>query len=173
MPGSADPAVIDLVAVLKTRGQTIATAESLTAGLCAATVADVPGASAVLRGGLVVYATDLKASLAGVDEASLATDGPVASSTAGALAAGARRRCQADWGIGLTGVAGPDEQDGHPVGTVFVGISGPDCTEVAEFALTGDRRAIRCETVTRALAALRDRLDRGEGVGTGGTEPAR
>lgn len=165
--------MIELVSALKERGQTVGTAESLTAGLCAATIADVPGASAVLRGGLVVYATDLKASLAGVDPARLATDGAVASSTARALAEGARERCAADWGVGLTGVAGPDEQDGHPVGTVFVGISGPDGTEVVEFALTGDRRAIRCEAVARAVAGLRDRLDRTGGVGTQDTTPAR
>ena len=118
--------VAELVEVLGAAGQTVAAAESLTAGLFTAAVASVPGSSAVLRGGLVVYATDLKATLAGVDPDRLATDGPVSASTAVALALGARSRCGADWGVGLTGVAGPSEQDGHPVGTVFLGIAGPE-----------------------------------------------
>ncbi|NLE81287.1 MAG: nicotinamide-nucleotide amidohydrolase family protein [Rhodococcus sp.] len=151
----------------------MATAESLTAGLCAATVAGVPGASVVLRGGVIVYATDLKASLAGVDESVLASDGPVSRSTAAALSEGARRRCGADWGVGLTGVAGPDEQDGHPVGTVFVGISGGSGTEVRELALVGDRWAIRCAAVAAAVSGLRDRLARESGAGPGVVDPTR
>lgn len=168
-----DADAMALVAELTALGQTMATSESLTAGLCAATVAGVPGASAVLRGGVVVYATDLKVSLGGVDEDLLAADGPVAGSTAAALAEGARRRCGADWGLGLTGVAGPTEQDGHRVGTVFVGIAGADGTEVRELALSGDRWAIRCGTVAQALSALRDRLHRARGVGPEGEESAR
>ena len=82
----------------------------------------VPGASAVYRGGLITYATDLKATLAGVSAVTLERDGPVAPTTAAELAIGAARRCAADWGLAVTGVAGPDPQDGHPVGQVFVGI---------------------------------------------------
>ena len=92
-----------LVAALVECGQTVASAESLTAGLFAATVADVPGASAVLRGGLIVYATELKASLAGVPSGELDRNGPVHPDTARALADGARTRCGADWGIGSSG----------------------------------------------------------------------
>ncbi|NIL75681.1 nicotinamide-nucleotide amidohydrolase family protein [Rhodococcus sp. B10] len=147
-----------LVAELTRRGQTVATAESLTAGLLAATVAGVPGASAVLRGGLVVYATDLKSTLAGVDRDVLDTDGPVAATTAASLADGARRTCSADWGVGLTGVAGPDSQDGHPVGTVFVGIAGPDGTDVNELRLSGDRWTIRRDTVREAVSELLRRV---------------
>ncbi|QBJ98180.1 nicotinamide-nucleotide amidohydrolase family protein [Rhodococcus sp. ABRD24] len=150
----------ELVAVLARRGQTMATAESLTAGLLAATVAGVPGASAVLRGGLIVYATDLKCSLAGVDANVLAHDGPVARRTAAELAEGAARRCGADWGIGVTGVAGPDPQDGHAPGTVFVGVSGPDGTEVAALRLGGDRWEIRFGTVCAAVSNLLERLSR-------------
>src|SRR5690606_39530601 len=104
---------------LVARGQTLAVAESLTGGLLAATLVDVPGASRAFRGGLVVYATDLKASLAGVPSDLLAERGAVDPDVAVALAAGARQRCGADWGLGTTGVAGPDPQDGVPVGTVY------------------------------------------------------
>ncbi|NUS43168.1 MAG: CinA family protein [Mycobacteriaceae bacterium] len=148
----------ELVARLRVAGQTVATAESLTAGLLAATLAGVPGASTVLRGGLVVYATDLKAELAGVDPAVLAADGPVAASTAEQLAAGARLRCGADWGIGLTGVAGPDPQAGSPAGTVFLAISGADGTHAARLNIAGDRWAVRMGSVAAAIEAMRTRL---------------
>ncbi|MBY8859949.1 CinA family protein [Nocardia sp. CA2R105] len=144
----------DLVRRLLSARATVATAESLTAGLLSATIAGVPGASAVLRGGLIVYATDLKHTLAGVDEHLLATEGPVAAGTAEQLAAGARRVCGADWGIGLTGVAGPDSQDGHAVGTVFLGVSGPESTEVLRLKLAGDRWTIRLGAVHAAVTEL-------------------
>ncbi|SDC99815.1 CinA family protein [Rhodococcus tukisamuensis] len=148
----------ELVSTLTARGQTLATAESLTAGLLAAAVAGVPGASLVLRGGLVVYATDLKSTLAGVDPAVLDADGPVAERTAEGLAQGARARCGADWGVGLTGVAGPDEQDGQPVGTVYLGIAGPDGVDVTRLTLPGDRWAIRTAAVASAVSGLLDRM---------------
>lgn len=151
----------DLVAALLDAGQTVATAESLTAGLLSAAIAGIPGASAVLRGGLIVYATDLKTSLAGVSADTLTVDGPVAASTAEQLAVGARERCGADWGIGLTGVAGPEPQDGRPVGTVFVGIAGPESTEVLRLKLPGDRWTIRVGAVRAAVTEL-VRLVRGE-----------
>ncbi|MBH0775188.1 CinA family protein [Nocardia bovistercoris] len=144
----------ELVAALAAEGQTVSTAESLTAGLVSATIAGVPGASAVLRGGLVVYATDLKHDLAGVSAELLRTRGPVAAGTAEALAVGARSRCGSDWGIGVTGVAGPDTQDGHPVGTVFLGLSGPRHTEVMRLRLSGDRWTIRLTATTIAVREL-------------------
>jgi nicotinamide-nucleotide amidase len=144
----------ELVRLLGATGQTVATAESLTAGLLTATIAGVPGASAVLRGGLVVYATDLKHILAGVSEDTLATDGPVAASTAEQLAVGARVRCLADWGIGLTGVAGPNPQHGCAVGTVFLGLAGPEGTEVVRLKVPGDRWTIRVGAVRVAVAEL-------------------
>ncbi|WP_024796774.1 CinA family protein [Tomitella biformata] len=163
---SADPLVAgtcaaELVAELAARGQSLATAESLTGGLVAATVAGVPGASAVLRGGVIVYATELKHTLAGVPADVLAADGPVAATTAQFLAAGAAERCGATWGVGLTGVAGPDRQDGKAVGTVFVGFAGigPTGDRVAwttELRLDGSRWEIRSGAV---VAALRDLLE--------------
>lgn len=154
-----DPLVGDdvraLVADLTVRGQTVATAESLTAGLLAATLAGVPGASAVLRGGLVTYVEDTKVSLAGVAREVLDEVGPVAAPTARALAVGARQRCEATWGVGLTGVAGPEPHGGHPVGTVFLGIAGPVQTDVVEVRLDGSRWEIRRAAVHEAVARLR------------------
>jgi nicotinamide-nucleotide amidase len=147
-----DPA--DLVTALRERGQTLAVAESLTGGQLAATIVDVPGASRAFRGGLVVYATDLKASLGGVPAELLAERGPVDPDVAIALAEGARKRCQADWGLATTGVAGPDPQDGHPVGTVFVAAVGPATTRVRAMVLSGSRAEIRAASTAAALDLL-------------------
>ena len=148
----------DVLAALARRGESVAAAESLTAGQFCATLAGVPGASATLRGGAVVYATDLKATLAGVDPDLLARVGPVAPETAAALAEGIADRCGATWGVGLTGAAGPDPVDEHPPGTVFVGLAGPDGTTVERLALSGDRAAVRTGTVAAALRLLLTRL---------------
>jgi nicotinamide-nucleotide amidase len=147
----------ELLDVLVRRGETLAVAESLTGGLLAATLVDVPGASRAFRGGLVAYATDLKASLAGVPADLLAAVGPVHGDVAAALALGARTRCAADWGLATTGVAGPDPQEGAPVGTVFVAISsavpgGRDAGR--QLHLDGSRAAIRAGTVAAALELL-------------------
>ncbi|PRX51118.1 nicotinamide-nucleotide amidase [Prauserella shujinwangii] len=143
-----------VVAELTRRGETVATAESLTAGLVCAALTDIPGASAVVRGGLVVYATDLKSSLAGVDAALLAERGAVHPEVAARLAEGARDRCGADWGLGLTGVAGPDPQDGVAPGTVHVGLAGPGTRTTRTLRLAGDRHAVRAAAVTAALDLL-------------------
>jgi nicotinamide-nucleotide amidase len=145
---------------LVARGQTLAVAESLTGGLLAATLVDVPGASRAFRGGLVVYATDLKATLAGVPTDLLSACGPVHPETAAALALGARTRCTADWGLATTGVAGPDLQDGVPVGTVYVAVSGRTSGEVVRrLDLAGSRRQIRDGAVAGALDLLASVLD--------------
>jgi nicotinamide-nucleotide amidase len=151
--------VPDLLRALGERGETMAVAESLTGGLLAASIVDVPGASAVFRGGLVVYATDLKATLAGVPSSLLALHGPVHPLVAAALAAGARERCSADWGLATTGVAGPDPQDGIEPGTVYVAVDGPT-SRVQHLHLDGDRPAIRAAAVAAALALLADSLSR-------------
>ena len=158
-----DPLVSDdargLVADLTVRRQTVATAESLTAGLLAATIAGVPGASVVLRGGLITYTEATKTALAGVARQVLAEVGPVAAPTARALAVGAKERCRATWGVGVTGVAGPDPHGGHPVGTVFVGLTGPVDTEVIELTLSGTRWDIRMGAVQRAISRLRSLVE--------------
>jgi nicotinamide-nucleotide amidase len=140
------------------RHETVATAESLTGGLVADTLVEIPGVSAVFRGGLVVYATDLKHSLAGVSERLLAERGPVDADVALELAAGARSRCGADWGLATTGVAGPEPQDGVPVGLVYVAVAGPGGETVRELRLDGNRAAVRTESVTAVLNLLVDQL---------------
>jgi nicotinamide-nucleotide amidase len=109
----------------------------------------------VLRGGLVTYIEDTKIALAGVAPQLLDAVGPVAAPTARALAVGARQRCAATWGVGLTGVAGPEPHGGHPVGTVYLGLAGPVDTEVVELALPGSRWDIRIGAVREAIARLR------------------
>lgn len=139
------------------RDQTVAVAESLTGGALSAALSGRPGSSATFRGGLVVYATDLKESLAGVPGPVLQASGAVAGDTAAALAAGVRERLGATWGLAVTGVAGPDEQEGKPVGTVFLAVAGPSA-EVLEVRLPGDRDRVRALTVQSALHLLRRHL---------------
>ena len=140
-----------LVGLLKDRGETLATAESLTGGLVGGALTDVPGVSAVYRGGVVVYATDLKAKLAGVSEDLLAAVGPVHPDTATALATGVRERLDATYGLATTGVAGPDPQAGIEAGTVYVAAAGPGSVQVRKLQLTGDRAAVRRASVQAVL----------------------
>ena len=160
----------ELHAALLVRGETVAAAESLTAGLFCATLAEVPGASTTLRGGAVVYATDLKTTLAGVPADLLAAHGPVSEPTAAALAEGIRTRCGATWGVGLTGVAGPDPVDGHAPGRVYLGLSDGLVTVVHELDLPGDRAAVRSGAVETALRRLLDRLPEHPAGGNVGAE---
>jgi nicotinamide-nucleotide amidase len=158
VPEPPDDLPARLHRALHARGETVAAAESLTAGLFCATLATVPGASATLRGGAVVYATDLKATLVGVPRDLLAAHGPVSPETAAALAEGVRARCDATWGIGLTGVAGPDPVDGHGPGRVYLGLSDGNRTDVVPLDLPGDRQAVRTCAVAAAMQALLDHL---------------
>jgi nicotinamide-nucleotide amidase len=146
------------VHVLVERRQTLALAESLTGGLIAATIVEIPGVSSVFRGALVVYATDLKHTLAGVPEQLLAERGAVDADVARALATGTRERCAADWAVATTGVAGPEPQDGKPVGLVFVAVAGPHGATVRELNLSGSRASIRTESAIAVLELLVDEL---------------
>lgn len=139
--------------------RTLATAESLTGGLLGAAITTVAGASEVYRGGLIAYATDLKATLAGVDPQVLRREGAVAAGTAEGLARGAAFHCGADLGLGLTGVAGPAEQEGHPAGTVFLGWYAGSAAGHRLVRLTGDRPDIRAGAVRAALATALELLD--------------
>lgn len=176
--GSDRPAMIGgpswagVVAALAGRGETLACAESLTGGLLTAAVVGVPGASAVFRGGIVAYATDLKATLLGVDPVLLAERGPVDPDVAAQMADGTRTRLGATWGVSTTGVAGPQPQGGQPVGRVYLAVTGgpggPDGARrpggsggsdgyrrvVRSLDLAGDRAAIRAETVEMARLLL-------------------
>ena len=147
------PDTAALLDALADRGETLAVAESLTGGLLAATLVDVPGASRVFRGGLIVYATDLKESLAGVPRQLIEAHGPVHPDVAAALAEGVRVRCHADWGLSTTGVAGPDPQHDIAPGTVYIGIAGAR-SRVERLDIIGSRAAIRAETVAAALRLL-------------------
>ncbi len=144
------------------RGASIAVAESLTGGLVVATLASVPGVSRVLRGGVVAYATDLKAQLLGVDELLLDHGGAVQAEVALAMADGVAARLGAGFGVATTGVAGPDPQDGHPPGTVYVAVHAPTGRRVegraGDATLEGDRQQIRWTTVVLALELLADQL---------------
>ena len=142
------------------RRQTLSVAESLTGGLLAATIVEIAGVSAVFRGGLVVYATELKHTLAGVPQRLLDERGPVDPDVALALAEGVRQRCGSDWGLATTGVAGPEPQDGKPVGMVFVAAAGPGVATVRELDLPGARADIRTASVRSALSLLAAELRR-------------
>jgi nicotinamide-nucleotide amidase len=140
-----------LIDLVRERGATLATAESLTGGMVGSVLTDVPGISAIYRGGVIVYATDLKATLASVPAALLADVGPVHPDTAAALASGVRERLGATYGLATTGVAGPDPQDGIEAGTVYVGVAGPSAVRVRRLSLAGDREAVRRGSVQGVL----------------------
>ncbi|WP_227870181.1 CinA family protein [Streptomyces otsuchiensis] len=146
-----------LLELLTSRGETVAVAESLTGGLVAAALTDVPGASLAFRGSVTAYATDVKRDLLGVDAELLAERGAVAAEVARQLATGVRDLLGADWGLATTGVAGPAPQDGQPVGTVFVAVAPPGASRAVAQRLeaTGDRADIRAQSVNAALTALR------------------
>ncbi|MFD1656850.1 CinA family protein [Streptomyces caeni] len=157
-----NPVAADVLRLLMVRGETLAVAESLTGGLVAAEITAVPGASKVFRGSVTAYATDLKRDVLGVDGALLAARGAVDPQVVAQMAAGVRMALGADWGLATTGVAGPEPQDGQPVGTVFVAVDGPfegvsgehAGGKVASLRLNGDRAEIRMESVRSVLTLL-------------------
>jgi nicotinamide-nucleotide amidase len=142
------------IALLIARERTVGTGESLTGGLVAAALTSVPGASAVVRGGIVAYAADLKESLLGVPAVLLERVGTVHRDVAVAMAAGVRQRLGVAVGVATTGVAGPDPADGQPVGTVHIAVSTSTRSAHRELRLAGDRDRIRAETVRHALSML-------------------
>jgi nicotinamide-nucleotide amidase len=150
----------DVVTELVRRGLRIATAESLTAGLLAATIADVPGASATLQGGIVAYQNEVKERLLDVDPGRLASHGAVDATVATQMAEGARRALGADIGVATTGVAGPEPHQGQAVGTVYLGLAGLPGPAAEELHLDGDRESIRRATVQAALRSVLGRLVR-------------
>ena len=156
------PAGLDEVvtAALKRRGETVAVAESCTAGLLGAALTRIPGSSAWFRGGVQAYADEAKEQLLGVPHEVLAEHGAVSEAVARAMARGARTRLGADWALSITGIAGPEGGTAaKPVGTVWVGLAGPD-GEAAELSrFPGDREQNRVWSVSAALDLLRRRLD--------------
>lgn len=152
------------LAALAARGWTLGVAESLTGGAVASELVAVPGASAVLNGAVVAYATPVKHTLLGVDEELLRAHGPVHAEVAVQMADGVRDAVRvdgrrADVGIATTGIAGPDSPDGQPVGTVHVAVVTPDMSQSEAFVFDGERAEIRAQTVDAVLALL-DRVMR-------------
>ncbi|WP_233201859.1 CinA family protein [Cryobacterium sp. Y11] len=159
---SAQPAdaTAELIAELTTRHLTIAVAESLTGGLLVAELVRIPGASVVVRGGVVAYDSALKRSLLQVDSSVLNVYGPVHADVAKQMASGVRtllavNEVRADVGVSTTGVAGPGPDGSHPAGTVFIGLSTGTGSWAIPLQLDGDRTEIRTETVRQAIVAVR------------------
>lgn len=144
--------------LLEAREWKLALAESLTGGLLTDAFVQVPGASKALRGSVVAYATDVKHSVLGVEEDLLAQVGPVNPEVALAMAVGAANQLVADVALATTGVAGPDEQDGNPVGTVFIALVTPIGSDVRALQLSGDRASIRNQAVEEAVSMLEEFL---------------
>lgn len=149
----------DLTQALEARAESVSTAESLTGGLLCAYLTAAPGASATVRGGVVAYMTEVKSSVLGVDEGLLREHGAVSAPTAISLARNARRLFGSTWAMATTGVAGPTEQEGKAVGTVYVAAAGPDAAAVVHLQLNGDRVRIREQSCAAAIGVLHRLLE--------------
>lgn len=143
-----------LHAELTERGATIATAESLTGGSLGDLLSAAPGASEAYVGGVVSYATRVKQQLLGVGDDIVEKHGVVSASCAEQMARGIRDLLDVDYGVSTTGVAGPETQEGKPVGLVYVGVAGPDGVWSEELHLDGERPQIRDETCRQAVMAV-------------------
>lgn len=153
--------VVDAAAA---RGLRLATAESLTGGLVAARICEIPGASAVFTGGVVSYTHEVKRSLLGVDAELLEQCGAVDPEVARQMAEGALRACGADLAVATTGVAGPEPHDGQPVGTAWLGLAWAEGSRAVLAQCRGDRGQIRAESARRALELLLEGLLDGRGA---------
>ncbi|MEW2139462.1 CinA family protein [Streptomyces sp. NPDC005409] len=148
----------DVLRLLAESAQSLAVAESLTGGMVAAEITAVPGASLSFRGSVTAYATQVKHRVLGVDAALLEAEGAVNAQVAAEMAAGVRQLMGASWGIATTGVAGPQPQDGQPVGTVFIAVDGPGGRKTALLRLKGSRTEIRRESARTVLELLSGQL---------------
>ena len=147
-----------LIQALTERHLTVATCESLTGGMICAALVDVPGASKVVRGGLITYQTDVKTLLAHVEEGLIAQYGVVSAEVAKAMAKGAREQLHADIAISATGMASPGGEAEPPAGTVFVGLASAKGVRAIPLHLTGDRMSIRQQTVEQAIQAIAEEI---------------
>lgn len=149
-----------VIKTLRERSLHIAVAESITGGLIGATLTTVPGASKIYLGGVVSYATRLKSALLGVPDDIMREHTVVSEEVAIEMAVGLQNRTNADWVIAVTGVAGPDPQDGHEPGEVWICVLGPripslpQLRQVERFDFEGDRDSVRLQTVDAALEML-------------------
>lgn len=156
MSTDADPQVMaaTLHAELVRRSAMIATAESLTGGALGDLLSAAPGASDTYLGGVVSYATVVKQKVLGVSEETVRSHGVVSAECAAEMAAGVRRLLDADVAVSTTGVAGPTEQEGKPVGTVFIGVASDNGVRTTGLDLAGDRASIREQTCQEAISAV-------------------
>ncbi len=149
------PLCEQVIGILRDRGQTLATAESLTGGGIGAALTAVPGASAVYVGGVISYVDRVKREVLKVPASDLREFGAVSLPVAQAMAAGVRDLTGADFALSVTGLAGPaGDAFGNPVGTVFIGLAAPGAVAVREYHLEGTRQEIRCQTMEMALTML-------------------
>ena len=153
--------------LLKEQGETVATAESLTGGQLAALLTAAPGASETFLGGVVSYATEVKIEVLGVDSGIVERYGVVSAECAREMARGVRELMRSTYAVSTTGVAGPEEQEGKPPGTVYVGVAGPSGDTALALELVGDRSTIQDRTCAEALSALADTILREEETGVG------
>jgi nicotinamide-nucleotide amidase len=153
--GGPDPTTVaaTLQAELFARSEMIATAESLTGGELGTLLSAAPGASDTYLGGVVAYATSVKATVLDVSQSTIERHGVVSAECAEEMAAGVRSLLQADYGLSTTGVAGPAEQEGKPVGLVYVGVAGPDGVASIRLDLDGERTEIRARSCLEAMSA--------------------
>jgi len=144
----------EAIALLQARGLTVGTCESLTGGMICSALVDVPGASKVVRGGLITYQTDTKTLLADVDAALIEAHGVVSGEVARAMAEGARARLGVDIAVSATGMASPGDENDPPAGTVYVGVASARGVRAIPLQLTGARQEIRQQTVEQAIRAI-------------------
>ncbi len=143
----------EVVDSLRSHGETVSTAESLTAGAVSSAIVSVAGASDVFVGGLTAYRDEIKISHLSIDPALIKEHTSVSEQVAVAMARGAINSFGTTWGIGTTGVAGPNPLDGHPVGAVWVAIEGPVCQTI-ELSLSGERESVRIAATASAIATF-------------------
>ncbi len=143
----------EVVDTLRARGETLSTAESLTAGAVSSAIVSVAGASDVFVGGVTAYRDEIKISHLSIDPALIQEHTSVSEQVAVAMARGAINSFGTTWGIGTTGVAGPNPLDGHPVGAVWVAIEGPICQTI-ELSLSGERESVRNAATASAIATF-------------------
>jgi len=158
MTAVPDIAAMDVIDLLRSTGSTVAAAESLTGGLVCATLIGVPGASDVVRGGVVAYTAEVKIGLLGVDPVLVAAQGTVSADVAEQMALRVRELCGATYGLATTGVAGPGASEGHPPGTVHVAVAGPSGAVSRLVHVPGDRDLVRHSAVAATLSLLVARL---------------
>ena len=145
----------ELVAILKSKGLTVSTAESLTGGLIGASIVDISGASSVFNGGAITYTEKAKIEVLGVNPATVEKHTVVSEAVASEMALGARALYKSDIAISATGIAGPDGgSEEFPVGLVYIGVANQGGVRAYRYIFDGDRAAVRRQTVSKAIELM-------------------